>query len=764
MSIHIQNEALFKDKLQKGICVFAGAGFSTLESPSGKKLPVGDELCKEVISHFHLDLSVEDGLSYVSEFCPESEYQKFLRNYFTVSDYNPLYNVLNRVNLKAFITTNIDNIIRLVTENGNRYYLKNIREYGATIGGPNELLYIPLHGDVTNLSSKLYFGKFELSDVDLENGDLFSQMGGILSTSPVLFWGYSFNDSGVLRVIKKIIERNPSNIWVQVRPEDTRNKKLFEGKGCNIISADTESLLRWIDNNCVNLDVSDENPINDKSLNKYKIPTITDIPIVPSEDFYRKGVTEWYPIIQGIPYERKAVIEAENNALQYKNVIISGCHFSGKTTILMQLARKVDCVNKFYVHGITKEEASFIVKQTNGQTTWIFYNDCCSDVDAFLVFAKSANIKVVGASDDYLLETVRHILSNAVTYKIVNCSEIDEEEAQRMYNKLPEGIREPSFKYKTQSDEKYSMFEFISNNIHGAFTEKHIASIFRELKKQSPDLFFVVAMASYMSRNSSAISYQNVAHLLGINVYPDAFEQVNIAKEYLRQFNSALSDDTEYQDYFVIRSKVFNYCADDILIKEFRKEYGKMIRWVVTQESQYSILRYDIFRRKAFDSELFSRVFLYEEAIRIYKYLYERDRNPYTLQQMALCQSSFGDYQNAFASIDLAVSERPGNFSFKNSQAIILFESNHKNHVPESVKYMKQAMQILEQCYEDDKRKLYHAQKYSEFALILSDQYEIDDYLEMALKWLVEMTENDQSESPRSRRLKEKLRNRLSRI
>ena len=77
---------------------------------------------------------------------------------------------------------------------------------------------------------------------------------------------------------------------------------------------------------------------------------------------------------------------------------------------------------------------------------------------------------------------------------------------------------------------------------------------------------------------------------------------------------------------------------------------------------------------------------------------------------------------------------------------------------------MKQAMQILEQCYENDKRKLYHAQKYSEFALILSEQYEIDDYLEMALKWLVEMTENDQIESPRSRRLKEKLSNRLSRI
>ena len=32
MNVLIQNEALFKDKLHKGICLFTGAGFSTLKS------------------------------------------------------------------------------------------------------------------------------------------------------------------------------------------------------------------------------------------------------------------------------------------------------------------------------------------------------------------------------------------------------------------------------------------------------------------------------------------------------------------------------------------------------------------------------------------------------------------------------------------------------------------------------------------------------------------------------------------------------------
>jgi len=765
MNVLIQNEALFKDKLHKGICLFTGAGFSTLNSPSGKKLPIGDKLCGEVISHFKLtDLPKKYDLSYISEFCPDSDYQDFLRNYFTVSDYNPLYNVLNKIMLKGFITTNIDNIIRLVSENGNRYYINNIREYGASTGNPNELIYIPLHGDVTDPNSRLYFGKFELSNVDSDNNDLFSQMQGILSVHPVLFWGYSFNDSGVLKIVKKIIEKNPSNIWVQILPNDTHNKKLFEEKGCHIICSDTENLLRWIGDNCEEISHYSESPINDGALNKYRIPTLSNIPAIPREQYYRNGFTEWYPIIQGVPYERKIVTDAENCALENKNVIISGCHFSGKLTSLMQLARKVDCVNKFYVQGITKEEASFIVNRLKGQEAWIFFSNCCSDVDAFLVFAKRDNIKIIGTSDDYLLETVRHILSQSISYKVINCSAISENEARRMYDNIKEGLRMPSFKYTVQPYEKYTMFEFVSNNIKDAYTDEYIFRIVNDIKKQSSDLFNVIALASYLSQNGSAISYQNVAHLLNISVYPDAVEMIKKAQDYLRSYDFILNDDKEQQDYFVLRSKIFNRCAGNILIKEFREDYGKLITWTVKQESPYVILRYDVFRRKAFDSELFRKVFSYEEAISLYKYLYDRDSNPYSLQQMALCQGLFGYYSEAFNNIDLAMSMRPNNFSFKNSQAILLFESNHKSHTHKSLDFMQQAMGILEQCYSNDKRKLYHAQKFAQFALILSDEYKVNDYLEPALKWLLEMTENDANESTRSRRLKEGIRNKLSKI
>ena len=89
--IKIENEALFKSKLVSGISIFAGSGFSVLTSPSGVILPTGSEMSSEVIKQFNLpEMSSDDGLDYISEFCAENEYQMFLRDKFTLNDYNPL--------------------------------------------------------------------------------------------------------------------------------------------------------------------------------------------------------------------------------------------------------------------------------------------------------------------------------------------------------------------------------------------------------------------------------------------------------------------------------------------------------------------------------------------------------------------------------------------------------------------------------------------------------------------------------------------------
>ena len=138
--------------------------------------------------------------------------------------------------------------------------------------------------------------------------------------------------------------------------------------------------------------------------------------------------------------------------------------------------------------------------------------------------------------------------------------------------------------------------------------------------------------------------------------------------------------------------------------------------------------------------------------------------NPYTLQQWALCQSTYGDFTNAFKNIDKALGMRPSNFSFKNSQAIITFQANTNKHSLEALNYMKKAMEILRECYNANKRKLYYAQKFAEFSLDLHYKYSCDDYLLDAQKWLFEMSSPDVVDSPKTKELKKNLSKILSKI
>lgn len=765
MSINIQCEELFKSRLLTGINLFTGAGFSTLDSPSGYRLPTAQQLCEEIIDKFSIsEVSKDDGLDYVSEFCPESDYQNYLRERFSVTDYNSLYDNLMKINIRSIVTTNIDNIIRKVVDKSTEFYIRNIREYGAPSKSQNELIYIPLHGDVSDINSKLFFGKFELSDVDSVNNDLFKQMYSTLSTNPTLFLGYGFNDNGVLKIVKEMMEQSPSDIWIQILPDDKKNKKLFEGKGCHIIEADTKSLLEWIGQ--VFQDCSKKSEEVDASvLKRYRIPSITEVPAIPTNDYYKQGITDWYPVLAGVTYERDIVAKAENLALEKKNVILVGGHFTGKTTTLMQLARKINSNNKFYIENITKEEAVFIKNQLNGKSAWIFYNNCCKDVESYLILANCENIKLIGTSDDYLLEIVKHLLpQNNIKYSLVDCNELSRSEATRLYQKLPEGIRKDCFTYKKYDDEKYSMLEFIANNVSGAYTKKHIANMFSTLKKDDDDLFKIVLLTSYLSEHGSAISYQIVSHLLNISIYPDAVNQINKTISYIRSYYLNIGSDATNQDYFILRSKLFAINARNVLIEKYRSEYGTIIKNFALKESFFNILRYDIFRRKAYDAELFHSLFSYEEAMEIYSYLYGVDKNPYTLQQKALCRGLFGDYTKAFIDIDKALTSKPNNFSFRNSQAILLFECNHNNFVDGSIDYMKQAMDILEQCYFNDKRKIYHAQKFADFAIIMHNEYNCNDYLQKAHDWLVEMTQERNMDTKRTIRLKENLTSILSKI
>ena len=93
-----------------------------------------------------------------------------------------------------------------------------------------------------------------------------------------------------------------------------------------------------------------------------------------------------------------------------------------------------------------------------------------------------------------------------------------------------------------------------------------------------------------------------------------------------------------------------------------------------------------------------------------------------------------------------------------------MFEANKSTPSPESISYMKKAMEILKQCYADDKRKIYHAQKFAEFALVLHSDYDCNEFLEDARIWLYEIVSEDQFISRRTQKLREQISSALSTV
>ena len=65
-----------------------------------------------------------------------------------------------------------------------------------------------------------------------------------------------------------------------------------------------------------------------------------------------------------------------------------------------------------------------------------------------------------------------------------------------------------------------------------------------------------------------------------------------------------------------------------VLADKFRNDYAKLIEDVVTRVNPYTILRYDNFRRKAYDAQLFKSLFALDKAVYLYDILYNNDENP----------------------------------------------------------------------------------------------------------------------------------------
>ena len=752
--VTIDNRNIFFDKLKSGVNLFIGSGFSVLESPMGSRLPLANDLCKEICEHFSLEKKYSKDLEKLSSIlkrnCKEQFYE-YLRKKYKVSDFNPLYRVLNKFNISSIITTNIDNLIYAIMDESDKYYVYNVSYYGAVKKDSSGIEYIPLHGDVLNTDSDLYFGKFELCNADQQNRGLFSSMESALLRKPTIFWGYGFKDGSVSGVIDRVLEKGKQDIWIQLMPE-SEDIDYFKDLGCNTIVGDTESILLDIDTELSKKGIVETSYKPSDFWKKYSIPTINQVESLSIKDFYEQGTTHWYYVLTNKAYLTQYVNAIIDASFENKNVIIVGIPLGGKTTTLMQVAGKINKPT-YFVDNLSEEEAKLICNNAvkNNDEYIVLIDNCSEDMNAYKTLAECKNIKTIATSDDFMYESSKHILEK-VSYKKVDMLDIDSNEAQRIFSNIPRDLRNEVFKYKAKDEDKYSIFELLSLNVKNFLSQHKIEESLDKVRVQNKETFELILLTAYLVYNRSALTTGVLIRYYGTTDADEIRHKIDTVQSYLSEMNLSIDKECYNQDYFTLRSTIFTKYTHAIAVSKFKIDYGKVIKKFVQEMDPCLIFKNNVFRRTAYDAELIFDVFN-KDGDEIYEEVYKTTPSAYTLQQWALYKAKTKRFSEAFADIDKALHMQPNNFSIKNARAIILFEANKDKKTNTAKKSLEEAMEILSECYQSDKRKVYHAQKYTEFALLYKEIYKDDRYIEQAFNWLSDLIKNEDSMSRKTKYL-----------
>lgn len=226
------------------LTVFIGAGFSKFSETNTIKFPSWGELIETLKSE--LNINETDYLKvaqlYYLEFGEYRLYQKlreFIPLHAAPSDFH--IKLFQTLQPKYIITTNWDNLLeKTIVENGLIYDIVKTESDLVKSILPNKL--IKIHGDFE--SHNIIFKEDDYLNYSINNPLFDNFLKHILSTTTVLFLGYSYNDSDLKQIIKWI-EKNskisPPRFLLNMRAESSQ-KKYLENHGIKHLEFKSESI------------------------------------------------------------------------------------------------------------------------------------------------------------------------------------------------------------------------------------------------------------------------------------------------------------------------------------------------------------------------------------------------------------------------------------------------------------------------------------------------------------------------------------------
>ncbi len=748
----IDNQNTFEKALLEGINFFLGAGFSILgKDIAGKNLPLGSELITELTEKFSLLKTGNLSLPQISTILKAKHadaFRSFLTERFTVSGYDKGYEQLERFNIDRIFTTNIDNLIQKIYEGSKSHYINDVSRHGPAFSERNAIDLIPLHGSVTNPTSDLTFSIFDITSSFSDDPDKWHSLTRGLQQAPTLFWGFSLDDAGVIQALNpatvKGREHKPK--WIILRDSDPASIEYFESLGFQIIIGDTQRILDYLSEIANQTKTSPflrTTASTNELFPSFVIPPIDTVPVRPILEFYLGAAPTWSDIYSGQIHKTSYFNTIVDSIDAGQNTIVIGIAASGKSTLLMQIASEIKFEgHKLVTSSLTVEKADYILNRLEGQRAIVFVDNFGDDIDAFNKLIGAPNLIIIGFERDYYFEIISHKLKKEKT-KLIDITELSQIDLQQIYSRIPATIRKSPFSSPiVQEGTEPSIFELIEGNITYPTISTRFQSVLQQLGEKNIVLQELLIMMAYVHACRVPVSYDMVfAFLRGrVTSYEEVYKRVDDLGLMLVDYGGPMVD--EDQDYYVPRSA---FLAEAILREVSHKAFRRSFLRFHDQVSSFRISRFDIFKRTAFDAKYAERAFEnWEEGVRFYNKANTKDSSPYLLQQCAIYLLHKHRYIESFQMIDQAVTQSAHRIpTIRNTYAVILFQTNIGIQDTDGtvIKTLRQSMQILAECYYDDRRKAYHAVKYGEQALKYYDTYPDEiglNYLKTALEWLNE--------------------------
>ena len=454
------------------------------------------------------------------------------------------------------------------------------------------------------------------------------------------------SDNNTLDIIcnSEAFAKGKTQKWIVVYPSEENKQYIedYEEQGFNIIEADTMDLIEYLHKmpftkkniSSSNLKYEDHFPKNyvSEKLKKFSVRR-------PVVDFFSGAEPQISDILSNNVCRISYFNEVVNRIITNDTVLITGIPGCGKSTLLLQLAFSDEIDGKkFWFSNITKQETERLKQLliNEKQQVFVFIDNLSNNMDAFKQLRDSTSINLVVAERTLNFDYIKRSF-NIDSHEIIDISNLCQEDIQL----ICKSMNRPSVDALklSSSNENVSLLEIVFYAVTDTLIVDRINVYINDLRmfeddKLNIDLLELFTLINYTSYCGVPCSMDMLIFYFeeDINEYKDILYALEKMTKIIVEADSE-NEDFECQDYLVMRSKLFAEKSIKLIDKITMK---KVLNQFWDNINPHIIYRFDVMKRKAYDTDITTKIFNVKEGQEFYEKIISIDKTPFVKHQYAI--------------------------------------------------------------------------------------------------------------------------------